>query len=35
MKHLMRTAAVCGLALLPATAAAELRHVEISVTGLD
>jgi hypothetical protein len=36
MKHLLRTAAaVLGLALLSSPAAAELRRVEISVTGLD
>lgn len=36
MKHLMRTAAaVLAFALLPSPAAAELRRVEIGVTGLD
>ena len=35
MKHLIRTAAVLGLMLVPSAACAELRHVQISVTGLD
>lgn len=35
MKHFLRTAAVLGLVLVPSAASAELRHVQIGVTGLD
>ena len=36
MKHLIRTAAaVLALVVLPSPAGAELRRVEITVTGLD
>lgn len=36
MRMMVRTvAALLGLALLPAVVSAELRHVQITVTGLD
>jgi len=36
MKHLIRAAAaVLGLVLVPSAASAELRRVQISITGLD
>jgi hypothetical protein len=36
MRMLVRTAmGLIGLALLPAVVSAELRHVQIKVTGLD
>lgn len=36
MNHYLRTtAALLGILLLPSIAAAELRHVQISVQGMD
>jgi hypothetical protein len=35
MNRVVRIAALLGLVLLPAGASAELRHVQITVTGLD
>lgn len=35
MRHLIHSVAVLGLVLLPSVASAEIRRVQIGITGLD